>query len=181
MDWKNLKENYSNYLGPYKDLKQEFVWLDSEYNFDESDTDETWNSISSKEKQLQRLYKSKSSKKTEGFRLGLFSYEESIVDLVEAINLILRNLKKTKETNIQITRLIAHLYVQKKYIDSFRNPREIKNLFYDRIKYIIYDCLNGELEEYFINKINILYFESKLEIAQMHYENMTNEDCGLRF
>ena len=176
MDWKIIKGNYLNYVGPYKNLKEEFVWLDNEFYSNEVDTDERWNNISSKEKQLQRLYRSKSSKKTEGFRLGLFSYEESILDLVEAINLILRNLKKTKETNIQITRLIAHLYLQKKYIDSFRNPREIKNLFYDRIKYIIYDCLNGELEEYFIRKINILYFESKLEIAQIHYENMANEE-----
>ncbi|GEN72145.1 hypothetical protein [Chryseobacterium lathyri] len=102
MDWRNIKENYSNYLGPYKDLKQEFVWLDSEYNFDEADTDETWNNISSKEKQLQRLYRSKSSKKTEGFRLGLFNYEESILDLVEAINLVLRNLKKQKKLTFKL-------------------------------------------------------------------------------
>ncbi|GEN72144.1 hypothetical protein CLA01_22160 [Chryseobacterium lathyri] len=47
---------------------------------------------------------------------------------------------------------------------------------YDRIKYIIYDCLNGELEEYFVEKINILYYESKLEIAQMYYKSITNED-----
>ncbi|BAP31046.1 uncharacterized protein CHSO_2009 [Chryseobacterium sp. StRB126] len=176
MDWENIKENYSNYLGPYKNLKEEFVWLNNEFYSNGIDTDERWNNMSSKEKQLQRLYRSKSSKKTEGFRLGLFNYEDSILDLVEAINLILRNLKKTKKSNIQITRLIAHLYLQKKYIDFFRNPREIKNLFYDRIKYIIYDCLNGELEEYFIKKVNILYFESKLEIAQLNFESIKSID-----
>ncbi|MDP9960386.1 hypothetical protein [Chryseobacterium lathyri] len=170
MDWKIIKENYSNYVGPYKNLKEEFIWLNNEFYSYEVDTDERWNNINSKEKQLERIYRSKSSKKTEGFKLGLFIYEESIIDLVEAIDLVLSKLKNTEENSFQITRLIAHLYVEKKNVNRFRDCKKIKSLFYDRIKSIIYDCLNGELEHYFIKKANILYLESKLDIAQMYHE-----------
>ncbi len=97
MDWKIIKENYSNYLGPYKNLKEEFLWLNNEFYCNERDTDERWNNMSRKEKQLERLYRSKSSKKSAGFKLGIFNYEESILDLVEAINLVLKNLQETKK------------------------------------------------------------------------------------
>ncbi|WP_160139736.1 hypothetical protein [Chryseobacterium sp. c4a] len=44
MDWKTIQDNYSNHAGTYKNLKDEFLWLDYEYHFDEKDVDENWNS-----------------------------------------------------------------------------------------------------------------------------------------
>ncbi|RXM53211.1 MULTISPECIES: hypothetical protein [unclassified Chryseobacterium] len=173
MDWKTIQENYSHHVGTYKNLKDEFLWLDYEYHFDEKDIDENWNSKSSKDKQLERIYRSKSSKKTEGFKLGLFAYEESILDLIEALFVTLNCLEKTKRKNFQIIRLIAHLSVEHKNLNRFRDSRKISSLYYDKMKYIIYECLNSELETFFIKKTNLLYFESKLEIAQLNFKNTT--------
>lgn len=149
-------------------LEEELLWLENSYN-NIFCSDTKWNTLSDQEKQLQRIFRSKSAKKTDGYKLGVFAYEESVIDLYMAVELVLNQLEKTDVKHLQIIRLKACLYLEKKNINAFRDAINIKDFYYQQIKSVIYFCLNCEFENFFTRETDILYLESKLDIVNQYW------------
>lgn len=146
--------------------KTELLWLKEQLINSDLDEDSNWNVLSDNKKQIKRIFRSKMAKKTINYTIDFFRYEESVIDLYEAIISCLKVLDVTNKKDIQITRLKAYLCLTKKNINRYKDSREIKNFHFEKFKSVIYNCLNCSLEQYFIEDVNILYLESKLEILK---------------
>lgn len=131
------------------------------------DTDAKWIVMSDEEKQLKRIVSLKHVKKVlSDDRKDLFRLEESIIDLYESVIICLDKINKILDCkNEYIVRFYFFLSLEKYVINSFVDIRKIDDLYYSIGKAIIYDCLNGLMEEYFLRESGLLFFESKLEIA----------------
>ena len=160
------KKLYSNLDLTNNNIKGEFLLLKQfEEEFDEGDIE--WNKLDADKKQLKRLITLKNVKKTlPSDRKDYFRVEEFIIDLHEAINICLDKIESFNIPSYMeefFIRIKTILLLEKIIINSYRDPRRIKNLHYSIIKTLVYDCINGEYEEIFIEKIGVLYFESKID------------------
>lgn len=164
-NWEEIKNGYILLADDTNKLKNEFKLLDKNYSLTADDIDENWNKLTNNEKQIKRLYWSKMEKKTQNYNNGEFEYEESVINLYESIISCFNKLHSNNAESIHSVRLKAHLCVLQKNINRYKDPRKIDNFNYERLKSVIYDCLNSNLEKYFIEDINILYLENKLEIV----------------
>jgi hypothetical protein len=160
-EWDKIELEYENFS---IEDKSEILWLKKQFNQTSLDEDINWNKLSDKEKQIKRIIRSKIIKKSIHYDIDFFRYEESIIDLYEAINSCLKTVDDCNFNNLTVVRLKAHLCLIKKTINRFKDTRQVKNLFLKELKTVIYYCLNGDMEMYFIEEVNILYLESKLEI-----------------
>lgn len=154
--------------------KSEVLWLKEQFFNTSLDEDIEWNELSDNKKRIKRIFWSKMARKTAEYDNGFFRYEDSIIDLYEAIIHCLYKLNDTKQKSKQITRLKAFLCLIKMKINSHKDTKKIEDFYFSQFKSIIYECLNCSLEEYFIEKINILYLESKLEILRRLKVNETH-------
>ncbi|WP_375604920.1 hypothetical protein [Flavobacterium davisii] len=146
--------------------KSELLWLKEQFNNSDLDDDISWNSLTEMEKQIKRLLRSKIIRKSTNYTIDFFRYEECVIDLYEAVINCSHKLNLSPKKSIQITKLKAYLYLTKRNINSYKDVRKIKDFYFYRLKSLIYECLNCSLEKYFIEEINILYLESKLEILK---------------
>jgi|GEM_PF-1921439 len=131
-----------------------------------SEEDANWNTLSDNEKQIKRIFWSKMAKKTEGYDEGFFRLEESLIDFYEAINSSLIKFNYSSVKNEYTFRLTTFLYLEIANLNRYKDIRKVDGLYYLIFKSLIYDCLNSGLGIFFIENINILYLESKLDIAQ---------------
>lgn len=134
------------------------------------DEDIEWVHLKDDEKQLKRILALKSVKKTLlEENKDFFRFEESIIDLYEALTNCLDKISINQEyydKNEFFIRLNIFLSLEKSIINQFKDVRRINNLNYTIAKALIYDCLNGAFGDFFLKKAGLLYFESKLDIAQ---------------
>ncbi|SHL18191.1 hypothetical protein [Flavobacterium chilense] len=162
-NWEEIKSKYILLADDINKFKDEFKWLDKNYSLTIDDVDENWNNLTNTQKQIKRLYWSKMARKTDSYNKQGFNYEESIIDLYESSISCLNKLNSNKVENIHSVRLKAHLCLLQKNINRYKDSRKIDSFNYEQLKSVIYDCLNSNLEKYFIENINILYLENKLE------------------
>lgn len=165
-NWEEIKREFILLADKSKKLKDEFKFLDKNYSLVIDNVDDNWDNLNNNEKQIKRLYLSKMAKKTENYNKGVFKYEESIIDLYESIISCLNKLNSDKSENINSIRLKAHLCLLQKNINRFRDPRKIDDFNYEQLNLVINDCLNSNFEKYFIENINILYLQNKLEVIR---------------
>jgi hypothetical protein len=160
--------SYSKYATSSANCKNEFTVLT---NFLKQTVleDSPWNALPAHKKQIKRILSLKGVKKTLLLEnADFFRYEESIIDLYEAITSVLivveTQLKSNKDVEL-LNRVYLMLTFLAIKINAFQDMRRIDDLHLTEFKQLINDCLNSDLEEFFIYQSGLLFFESKIEIA----------------
>lgn len=165
-NWKQVVEEYQTFIDAIPSLVNELSWLEKKHASTIANDDLDWSKLSEDAKRIKRIFWSKMAKKTEGYDDGFYRFEESIIDLYESIIAVLDRIQFFNAEHLQVTRLRAHLCLVKSTINAFKDVRKIESLYFEQLQVVIQYCLNSDLEDYFIQEVNILYLESKIEIVR---------------
>jgi hypothetical protein len=160
-NWSFIEQDYQKIIKNSISLANEWAWLDNTYNSLKKDTDDSWNELPDNEKRIKRIIWNKIMSKS----VPNIEFGEAIIDLYESIFYVLNKIESIKFVNTQIIRLKAHIYLEQCNINAQKDIKQIKNLYYEEIKSVIYDCRNSHIDTFFIWELNILYLERKLEMA----------------
>lgn len=156
-----LIPKYSQLIDGNKNLLYELEWLKekSEEKCEENNKD--WIRLSDNEKKIKRILLLKAMRKTEGYNNGIFELEERVIDLYETIGNLLMTLNDDS-SEFLIIRLKVFLLLVKRIINCNRDIRKVNDFYLKELQSVITDCVNSNLESYFIETINISYLEFKL-------------------
>lgn len=160
----DLLTMYSLFCDGNEKLSQEKKWLNEKYFQKYQTSDDNWNSLGDKEKQIKRIKDFLSYRKTKGYHDGVFELEERVIDLYESIESCFSKLSNDI-SELEI-RLKAHLLLVKKTINCYRDIRNVKDFFLNELQSVIIDCINSNKENYFVEGVNVLYLDIKLIVVQ---------------
>lgn len=127
-----------------------------------------WDYYSDEEKHLQRIYQLSIFNKMYSYReenKTLFKLEESLIDLLEAVYNCLNRLNQNNEisSHSDMIRVKSMLWLLKERLNQSEDLRLVDDLYFETIKFLIYDCFNGELQDYFVKKSGLLFLKCKIE------------------
>ncbi len=167
---KSMSKLYESLDLSNANIAAEYASIQAMLRSSDQQNDQEWDALSDEEKQVKRILMLKGVKKVlKPNNIDMFRFEESIIDLYESIVSCLHKLEEHIQNtsgDLLMSRLKAMLQLEQMIINKQKDPKEIENLHYDLFKHLIFDCLNSDNQDFFIQKSGILYYESKLEITQ---------------
>ncbi len=126
-EWNKILTVYQNFSSVDK---SEVLWLKEKFSDDNFDNNLSWIELSDKEKQIKRIVRLKVISRSTDYTLGFSNYEDGVIDLYESIEKSLANIDSMTYSDLRVCRLKLYLLLTKKKINAYRNPRDIKELFY---------------------------------------------------